>query len=115
MTQPRLFDVPVPAPETVNRQRDKSMQQVAQHAEEHRPGFGELAAEFMLRYLALWGPSSGEQLTNACKGAGLKPSDDRAFGPVLMTLARRKQIVKVGQVRREKGHGTAGANVWSLT
>lgn len=102
-------------PEQVNVQRDDAMRQVAQHAEDVRPSFGAQAAEFVLIYLALHGPTSSEILTTKCKAGGIKPHDDRAFGTVYMSLAKRGLIEKVGSVRRERGHGTSGGNVWDLT
>lgn len=98
----------------VNRQRDQAISRVSQHAEDTAPGFGERAQAFVLDYLKKHGPTPGEDLTLHCKHAGIVPGDDRAFGSVYMTLARRGLIVKVGSVRRERGHGTAGGNVWSL-
>lgn len=105
-----LFDQP-----TVNDLRDHAIAQVAEHAEQHHPTFGEQARDFVLAYLRAHGPSSGEVLTEACKASGVKPHDDRAFGTVYMTLARWGRIQKVGTVRRERGHGTAGGNIWDLT
>jgi hypothetical protein len=121
--QPSLFDPPrplarrramLPARDAVNRARDRAMGSVAENAEEHHPDFGDEARHFVLRYLETHGPTAGEVLTLACKAAGIVPHDDRAFGPVYFTLRTRGLIVKVGEVRRERGHGTAGGNVWSL-
>lgn len=102
-------------PRTVtNGLRDAAMEQVADHAEDEEPGFADEARAFVIAFLARYGPAPAEHITDACKRAGIVPHDDRAFGPVYMTLARREQIVKVGSVRRERGHGTAGGNVWAL-
>ena len=98
---------------TVTRLRDRAMQQVGQHAEDYEPGFGSRAADLILRLLES-GPMSGEDLSLACKQAGVKPHDDRAFGPVYMVLARRGLIKKVGTVKRLRGHNTGGGNVWAL-
>ena len=119
MQQTSLFDVPqppalLPTPERVNRSRDVAMARVAQRAEEQRPDFGSEARGFVLRYLAAHGPTSGEVLSLQCKGAGIVPHDDRAFGPVYYQLSKRGLIVKVGEARRERGHGTAGGNIWAL-
>jgi hypothetical protein len=78
--------------------------------------FLERARAFVLSYLATHGPSSGEDITNACKTSGIRPleGDDRAFGPVYMALARGSQIVKAGYCQRKKGHGTSGGNVWRI-
>lgn len=103
-----LFDQPVTA------QRDAAMAQVLAHAEQQRPTFSEEAQACILAYLEQHGPTSGEVLTLACKRAGIVPPDDRAFGPVLMRLARGGQIVKCGCVPRQRGHGTSGGVVWGL-
>lgn len=100
--------------ERVNAERDQAIQQVTQHAEDHRPGFSDEAATFVVHHLRANGPTSSEQLSIACKDAGIVPHDDRAFGSVYKTLATRGVITKVGTVRRERGHGTSGGTVWGL-
>jgi hypothetical protein len=70
---------------------------------------------FVLKYLRERGPTSAEVLTLAAKEAGiLPPRDDRAFGGIYLGLARRGRIVKAGTVRRTRGHGTTGGNIWRL-
>lgn len=83
-------------------------------AERMQPGFAELAAAFVLRYLAQHGPSSGEDITDACKAAGIRAKDDRAIGSVYQGLCRRGQIAVAGVCARRKGHGTSGGRVWRL-
>lgn len=102
----------LPLFDRVNAARDDAMQRVAQRAEGGHPDFLETARAYVLTYLASHGPTAAEVLTLACKRAGICPHDDRAFGPVYFGLARRGVIVKAGSVRRERGHGTAGGNVW---
>jgi hypothetical protein len=94
--------------------RDQALARVGQAAETRRPGFHEDACAFVLEYLRAHGPTSGERLTLACKRRGIVPHDDRAFGPVYMALSREHAIVKVGNAKRTRGHGTAGGNVWAL-
>lgn len=94
--------------------RDAAVRRVVQHAEDQAPGFGVRAAAFILDYLRRHGPTSGEALTLACKAAGIAAHDDRAFGGVYMGLSRRGQIVKVGEVKRARGHNTAGGSVWAV-
>jgi len=96
-------------------QRDAALERVEAKAERTRGGFTKEARHFVLDYLATHGPTSGEKLTAACKAAGIVPHDDRAFGAVYMGLVRAGLIVKVGTVRRERGHGTAGGNIWACT
>jgi hypothetical protein len=78
--------------------------------------FRERGREFVLAYLRQYGATSGEVITDAMKMAGIRPQDDRAFGPIYAYLAneKRRQIVCVGLVPRVKGHGTAGGRVWAL-
>lgn len=115
-TQQRLFDSHrAPSPRrSVNRQRDEAMARVAQRAEARRRQFLEDAQVFAIAYLKEHGATSGEALSSACKAAGIVPHDDRAFGPVYFRLSQAGVIEKVGTVRRERGHGTAGGNVWAL-
>ena len=91
------------------RLRDQAMDRVEQHA---GPTFKDRACDFVLAYLEQYGPTSSEELTDACCGAGIVPPDTRAFGPVYRTLSRRKMIHKVGACCRKRGHGTAGGNIW---
>jgi hypothetical protein len=113
---PGLFEITVdPMSPAVILARDEAMARVASHAEERAPDFTERAQGFVLRYLQEHGPTSGEVLSLACKAAGIRPHDDRAFGPVYFTLSRRRLIEQVGTTLRARGHGTAGGRVWQLT
>jgi len=94
--------------------RNEAMTQVATKAEDLTPNFHAEARAFVLRYLREHGPTAGEVLSMQCKAAGITPHDDRAFGPVYYGLYRARLIVKVGTVKRMRGHATAGGNVWSL-
>ena len=77
--------------------------------------FADAASNFAIRYLEQNGDSPGEDITDACKIAGIVPHDDRAFGPVYMSLSRRGVIECKGMVPRRKGHGTSGGKVWGLS
>lgn len=107
MKQAALFDTINPTME-----RDRILDQVAAKAGED---FCERASAFVLAYLVNH-PSGchGEEITDACKAAGIRPDDDRAFGPVYMQLSRAGAIVKVGYAPRKKGHSTGGGNLWAL-
>lgn len=80
---------------------------------------GAAAAEVVLSALAkahergLRGVSS-EDLVDQCKELGLVPHDDRCFGGVFLSLARKGEIRRVGYAARRKGHGTGGASLWAL-
>jgi len=88
------------------------MAHVARNAGEE---FRARAREFVLSYLANHGDSSGEEITDACKEAGIvPPNSDKAFGAVYGSLARRGRIQKCGTCLRRKGHATSGGNVWRL-
>lgn len=100
--------------QTVDEARDAALDAVEAAAERARRMFAADAGAFVVRYLQIHGPTAGEVLTCRCREGGIVPHDDRAFGPVYMRLARLKVIEKVGSVRRERGHGTAGGNVWAL-
>ena len=92
----------------------RCMQLALDLAERDEPGFGERAQRFVLAYLLAYGPSSSEDITDACKAAGIVPGEDRAFGSVYQVLNRRKQIAFAGYCERRKGHGTAGGRLWEL-
>jgi hypothetical protein len=102
------------ARERVNAQRDAAMASVETAAERARRMFAADAGAFVVRYLQVHGPTAAEVLTRQCRAAGIIPHDDRAIGPVYMRLSRAGVIVKVGSVRRERGHGTAGGNIWAI-
>lgn len=118
MSQLALFFEPAPPRAyTVAQARaagDMAGQRAADKAERLEAGFRERAAAFVLGYLAQHGISSGELVTDAAKLAGIKPPDDRAFGPVYASLSRKGRIVSAGFCARRKGHGTAGGRLWRL-
>lgn len=88
---------------------------LTQVAEGQDPTFTDRARACVLATLAASGEMSGEALVYQCKAQGIVPArDDRAFGPVFHSLARRSQIVQVGDCLRARGHGTAGGRVWAL-
>lgn len=107
MTAATLFDYA--------ESRDLAMARVAENAGDK---FRAEATAFVVRYLETHGPTAGEDITDACRKAGITPlnSDDRSFGPVYCGLMRRRVIEKaeVGTVIRKKGHGSVGGSVWKL-
>ncbi len=114
MNQQLAIDFSAPPLPVARAIGDQGMQRAADRAEPDEPGFSKRAQAFVLRYLAEQGSASGEDITDACKAAGIQPAEDRAFGSVYSTLSRRKLIVCVGFCARAKGHGTAGGRVWGL-
>ena len=111
-----IFDRPAPAYTVAHARAAGAVagERAAGRAERQDDGFRARAEAFVLGYLQQHGVSSGELITDAAKLAGIKPPDDRAFGPVYATLARRGQIVAAGFCARRKGHGTAGGRLWRL-
>ena len=104
-----LFDQ---LPPSVIAARDDAMSLVEANAGE---SFRDRASAFVVAYLHEHGATPGETITDAAIVAGIVPHDARAFGPVYMTLARRRVIERAGYCARRKGHGTAGGSVWKLT
>lgn len=92
---------------------ERAMASVSAKAEERSPGFAERARECALRRLRE-GPATAEELTDCCLREGVRAHDLRAFGPVYASLARKGLIVRVGEARRRRGHGTHGGGVWAL-
>ncbi|THJ32391.1 hypothetical protein E8K88_11865 [Lampropedia aestuarii] len=88
-------------------------QACADKQEQATPGFSERAYAFIVEYIAVHGPISGELVTNAAKMAGIRPADDRAFGSIYARALREDAIRIVGSTTRIKGHGTGGARVYA--
>jgi hypothetical protein len=76
--------------------------------------FTERACAAILAELSWRREASGESLVTACKAAGVVPTDDRHFGPAFRKLAMRGQIVRVGEVKRKRGHGAHGGSIWAI-
>lgn len=92
--------------------RDLAMTQVSENA---GPDFKMQATAFVVAYLTEHGPTSGEDLTDAAKAAGIVPGNtDRAFGGIYGGLVHRKVIERHSFCIRRKGHLTAGGSVWQL-
>lgn len=102
-----------PTLEDWKTERDAALQQVAANAGER---FLERAKTFVLRYLSKHAQASGEEITLACKAAGIVPvNTDRAFGAVYRSLSVAGRIEVCGEAIRTRGHGTRGGNLWKLT
>lgn len=113
MSQEELFSGPdtPSAREKWRQQRDRALKRVAKNSGRK---FQERALAFVLTWLNQHGEGSAEDISLACKAAGIKPHDDRAFGPVYYKLSQEGKIVKVGETIRKRGHGTSGGNLWRL-
>lgn len=119
MMRQSAFDFPAPPapPSAVARARaagDEAGERAAKRAERQDAAFRDRAAVFVTDYLRAHSTASSEDITDAAKCAGIVPPDDRAFGPVYASLARRGRIAFAGYCVRRKGHGTAGGRLWSL-
>jgi hypothetical protein len=109
-----VIEETLPPPELVNALRDEAMAEVEAAAVRRLPNFSEDAAAVTLWYLHTHGAVRAEELTVGCHNAGIRPHDDRAFGPVYNRLKREGLIEVVGHARRERGHGTTGGTVYAL-
>ena len=78
------------------------------------PTFAERATAAILAHLRTTSQASGEVLTDIAIAHGARPHDQRAFGPVFQSLARKGLIRTVSFCMRTKGHGTAGGRIWAL-
>jgi len=72
------------------------------------------ARSWIVDWLTKHGPTTGEDLVDGLKIAGICGHDDRCTGGVFKALARANKIAKYGTAPRRKGHGTAGATVWRI-
>ncbi len=116
MTQ-QVLDFTAPIPLAAARAAgEEAGNRAADRAERATAEFREKAATCFLKYLAAQpgGLSTGELMTDAAKQAGIRPPDDRAFGPVFQALSRGNKIAFDGFVPRTKGHGSAGGKRWRL-
>ena len=84
-------------------------------AQRSDPEFTTKAKAAILAHLRVVGKASGEDLVNVAIAHGARPHDARAFGSVFQSLSRSGEIRTVGFCLREKGHGTAGGRIWSIT
>jgi hypothetical protein len=101
------FDLPKP-PVPTEADRERAQRQLAK--------IDKGAAEsFILYRLGMFGPTSGEDLTDGMLASGITAADHRSFGPVFQMLSQRGLIEHYGVGYRRKGHGTLGAVIWRLT
>jgi hypothetical protein len=95
-------------------ERDEGMDRVSAKADRIDATFTDRAKAFVVHYLTIHLEESGEVIVSAAKDAGIIPHDDRAFGGVFLALVNRGIIYRVGMVKRKKGHGAPGAQIWRL-
>jgi hypothetical protein len=80
--------------------------------EQQDPDFGKKAYEFVVAYVRKHRRVAGEAVTLAARLAGIRPKDDRAFGPVYAKAIKEGTIRVVGSTLRTRGHGTSGGRVY---
>lgn len=108
MTYPSDMDLfTQPTIEEARKMRDEALARASAE-------FVRKAKDFVIKFLQN-GPASGEDITDACKAAGIRPRNDKAFGAVYMSLSRSGTIVKAGHAQRRKGHASDGGNIWKLS
>jgi len=83
------------------------------HAEAENPSFSEQAFDFIVKYIREHGEVPGESVTLAAVKAGIKPPDQRAFGPIYAMALRRELIHVVRYIPRVRGHGRAGGKLYA--
>ena len=83
-------------------------------AQQGNPRFAELAEAAILDHLRVVRRCSGEVLTDVARAKGARPHDDRAFGAVFKSMAKKGLIRQAGFCLRAKGHGTAGGRIWEI-
>lgn len=105
------------APSALDKARaagDRAATACADKATRITADWRERAEAWVLQHLDKHGPTSGEDLTDGCKLAGIHAHDDRAMGAVIGVLARTGRIEKYGYCPRRRGHGTAGGVIWRI-
>ena len=95
-----------------DRHVDILLARVEAKANADSSGFTLKAARFILQYLAAHGATCGEVITDAAKVAGVRPLNDKHFGPVYQRLAQsvvangHDDLVTQADIRRQIGSRT---------
>jgi hypothetical protein len=90
------------------------MASVEAHAERVADFDPQAAGVTLIEHLRAHGNTPGEQLVMACRAAGHRPHDDRAFGGVFQRLRRQGRIESVATIARRRGKGADGGHVYRL-
>lgn len=106
--------VPQRSPVGAERAADQAIALGADKARRIDPLFIERAKAHVLGYLAEFGVSSGELLTDACKLAGIRSTDDRHMGAVFQALLHSGAIRWAGEAKRLKGHSCRGGSMYAI-
>lgn len=98
---------------TARRLGEEAGQACLAMTEQGDPDFGEKAYQFIVAYIRKHRRVPGESATLACCLAGIRPKDDRSFGPIYAKAIRAGDIRVVGIVARVRGHGSAGGKLYA--
>lgn len=98
---------------TARRLGEEAGQRCLDLTKEDMPDFAERAYEFIVDYVQKMESVPGESVTLAARAAGIRPHDDRAFGPIYAKAIRNGDIRVVGTCLRVRGHGTAGGRLYA--
>jgi len=112
---PQAMPSRAPALAAASRAGNAAIKRGAEKARSIDPVFIEVASQHTLRYLRQRGTCSGELLTDACKLAGIRSTDDRHFGVVFRALIRDGLIRWAGECKRTKGHASRGGSLYRLS
>ena len=100
--------------EPAHKAADRAIKAGADKARRIDPLFVERAKAHVLAYLAEFGVSTGELLTDSCKLAGIRSTDDRHMGVVFRSLLKAGMIRWAGEAKRTKGHASRGGNRYAI-
>ena len=99
---------------TARRLGDEAGQYCLELAAAKDPLFPERAYEFIVNFIrGQRGSVPGESAVLAARQAGIRPHDDRSFGPIFKKALKDEAIQVVGFVPRVRGHGTAGGRLYA--
>jgi hypothetical protein len=102
---------------TARRLGEQQMQLSFDAATSTDPSFGARAYAFIVAYVreqaAVLGSVPGEQVTLAAREAGIRPTDDRAFGAIYAKAIRKRDIRVVGYRTRVRGHASMGGKLYA--
>lgn len=86
-------------------ERDAGMQHAADHADEARKGWTDLAYDFLLDYARRHPEFISEDVSDATKGTDFpQPPTDRAWGAVYRRALANDVIIQVGAGRSRRRH-----------
>jgi len=120
MKQPTLFDIGNasdaygdPITSSTPREIGERQAEICAAKAEDDGWDKDAATAFILHYLTVHGPTSGEILVE--QASKRYPAHDaRAYGSIFGKLSKAGTIIVAGYAKRQKGHGTGGANIWQL-